>query len=78
MKQLRNGGRKGTSQTDVEERELSSGLECLLLADPLVCPTAVVWIRRKINHMGTQLIADSDEMHIRESLFYYPCKLRAQ
>lgn len=46
--------------------------------DPLICPTAIVWIRRKINHMDTQLIAASDEMHILKSLFYYPCKLRAQ
>lgn len=50
----------------------------LLLADPLICPSAIVWIQRKINHMDSQLIATSDEVHILKSFFYYPCELRAQ
>lgn len=49
--------------------------DILPLANQLVCPTTVLWIRRKIDHVDMQCIAAHDEMHILKSVFYYPCNL---
>lgn len=74
-KERKEPGRYGRKRT-FQWFKLAMGF--LLLAHPLICPPAIVWIQRKINHMDTQLFAASDEMHILKSLFYYSCKLRAQ
>lgn len=50
----------------------------LPLANQLICPTTILWIRRKIDHVDMKRIAAHDGMHILKSLFYYLCNLGAQ